>query len=90
MGAANSMVLKIKQVGTVSEALSACRLALTNGYNVHPCGSRGDRVSVGDFAVGLNAGQVRAGDHNRLLEIEDELGDSAAWMGMTAYKGWRH
>jgi len=74
LGAANSIVLKITQVGTVSEALAACRTALAGGFNVHPCGSRGDRVSIGDFAVGLNAGQVRAGDHNRLL----------------AYKGWRH
>jgi enolase len=89
MGAANSMVLKITQVGTVSEALAACRLALANGYNVHPCGSRGDRVSIGDFAVGLNAGQVRAGDHNRLLSIEDELGQSAVWPGKAAYKGDR-
>jgi enolase len=89
MGAANSMVLKITQVGTVSEALAACRVALTNGYNVHPCGSRGDQSSVGDFAVGLNAGQVRAGAHNRLLAIEDELGRSAVWQGKAAYKGWR-
>ena len=90
MGAANSMVLKITQVGTVSEALVACREALANGYNVHPCGSRGDRKSIGDFAVGLNAGQVRAAGHNRLMTIEEELGRSAAWMGKAAYKGWRH
>jgi enolase len=88
-GACNSMVLKISQVGTVSEALAACRVALANGYNVHPCGSRGDRDSIGDFAVGLNAGQVRAGDHNRLLAIEEELGSTAAWPGKAAYKGRR-
>jgi enolase len=86
-GACNSMVLKISQVGTVSEALAACRTALAAGYNVHPCGSRGDRDSIGDFAVGLNAGQVRAGDHNRLLAIEEELGASAVWPGKAAYKG---
>jgi len=89
MGAANSMVLKMTQVGTVSEALAACRVALANGYNVHPCGSRGDSDSIGDFAVGLNAGQVRAADHNRLLAIEEELGPSAVWLGKEAYKGWR-
>jgi len=88
-GAANSMVLKITQVGTVTEALEACRTALTNGYNVHPCGSRGDMDSIGDFAVGLNAGQVRAVDHNRLLEIEEGLGKAAVWPGKAAYKGWR-
>ena len=88
-GACNSIVLKISQVGTVSEALAACRVAQANGYNVHPCGSRGDRDSIGDFAVGLNAGQVRAGDHNRLLAIEEELGPTAVWLGKAAYKGRR-
>ncbi len=90
MGAASSMVLKITQVGTVSEALAACRLALAHGYNVHPCGSRGDRDSIGDFAVGLNAGQVRAAEHNRLLDIEEDLGRAAAWLGKDAYKGERN
>ncbi|MDI9546059.1 MAG: enolase C-terminal domain-like protein, partial [Chloroflexota bacterium] len=89
-GACNSMVVKITQVGTVSEALAACREALAHGYNVHPCGSRGDRDSVGDFAVGLNAGQVRAAGHNRLLDIEEDLGRAAAWMGKAAYKGVRN
>lgn len=88
-GAANSMVLKVTQVGTVSEALTACRLALSNGYNVHPCGSRGDQISIGDFAVGLNAGQARAADRNRLLDIERELGASAVWPGKAAYKTTR-
>jgi enolase len=90
VGAAQSMVLKITQVGTVSEALAACRLAQASGYNVHPCGSRGDQDNIGDFAVGLNAGQVRATDHNRLLDIEDELGASATWPGKAAYKGVRN
>ena len=90
MGAANSMVLKITQVGTVSEALAACRLAQASGYNVHPCGSRGDRDSIGDFSVGLNAGQLRAGSHNRMLAIEEELGPSAVWLGKAAYKGRRN
>jgi enolase len=39
--------------------------------------------------VGLNTGQVRAADHNRILEIEEELGLSAVWPGKAAYKGWR-
>jgi enolase len=90
IGAASSMVLKITQVGTVSEALAACRLAHQHGYNVHPCGSRGDRGSIGDFAVGLNAGQVRAADHNRLLGIEQQLGRAGVWLGRAAYKGERN
>ncbi len=89
LGAANSMVLKITQIGTVTEALDACRLAHRNGYNVHPCGSRGDSDSIGDFSVGLNAGQLRGGDRNRVLAIEEELGDRALWQGRDAYKGWR-
>ena len=90
LGACSSMVLKITQVGTVSEALAACRLAHQHGYNVHPCGSRGDRGSIGDFAVGLNAGQVRAADHNRLLQIEQQLGRAGVWLGRAAYKGERN
>jgi enolase len=89
-GAASSMVLKITQVGTVTEAMEACRTALANGYNVHPCGSRGDRDSIGDFSVGLNAGQVRGVNNNRLLEIEEQLGGAAIWLGKAAYKGWRN
>ncbi|MCJ7737073.1 MAG: hypothetical protein MUQ10_07130, partial [Anaerolineae bacterium] len=89
----NSMVLKITQVGTVSEALDASLECVRNGYNVHPCGSRGDASSVVDFSVGLNAGQVRAGGaeaqagYKRCLAIERELGDSAAWLGKAAYNG---
>ena len=70
--------------------MEACRLALTHGYNVHPCGSRGDQDSIGDFSVGLNAGQVRGEQRNRVLEIEDELGGTALWPGKAAFKGWRH
>jgi len=65
-------------------------IMMATGYNIHLCGSRGDQNSIGDFAMGLNAGQVRAGGHNRLLMIEEELGQSAAWLGKAAYKGWRH
>jgi enolase len=90
LGACNSMVLKISQVGTVSEALAACRLALSSGYNVHPCGSRGDKDSIGAFAVGLNAGQVRAEGFNQLVAIEEHLGKNAVWPGKAAFKGWRN
>ncbi len=75
------------KVGTVTEALEACRLALQNGYNVHPCGSRGDQDSVADLAVALNAGQVRAVSYNRLLTIEQELGSAAVWPGKALFQG---
>ncbi len=83
MGAANAMVLKIPQVGTVSEALEAVHLAQRNGWEVDPCGSRGDPSA--DLAVGLNCGDARA-DLNRLLSIEEELGSSAKFLGEAAYK----
>jgi len=68
----------------------AAAIVMACDYTIRPGGSRGDQNSIGDFAVGLNAGQVRAGGHNRLLMIEEELGQSAAWLGKAAYKGWRH
>jgi enolase len=86
-GAANSMVLKITQVGTVSEAMDAIDYCLRNGYNVHPCGSRGDRDSIADFALGLGAGQVRAFDWRRMLELEQMLGPAANWPGKDLFKG---
>ena len=89
-GAANSMVLKMPQVGTASEAFAACRLARANGYNIHPCGSRGDIDSIGDVAVGLNTGQIRGTNNNRMAAIEEELGANAVWLGKAAYNGWRN
>jgi enolase len=87
MGAANSMVLKITQVGTVSEALDAARFCHSHGYNVHPCGSRGDRDSIADFALALGAGQVRAFDWRRMRTLEEELGETRAWPGKALFKG---
>jgi enolase len=86
-GAANSMVLKITQVGTVSEALDAANYCLRHGYNVHPCGSRGDRDSIADFALALGAGQVRAFDWRRMKMLQDELGGTAIWPGKALFKG---
>jgi enolase len=87
MGAANSMVLKITQVGTVSEALDAARYCLNHGYNVHPCGSRGDRDSIADYALGLGAGQVRAFDWRRMRTLEEELGAAMIWPGVALFRG---
>jgi len=89
-GAANSMVLKMTQVGTVTEGLDAANCCLSNGYGVHPCGSRGDHASIADFAMGLGAGQVRSFDWRRMYAIEDELGDAAIWPGKKLFKGWRN
>ena len=86
-GAANSMVLKITQVGTVTEALDAANYCLTHGYNVHPCGSRGDRSTIADYAVGLSAGQVRGYDQRRMMAFEADLGSAAIWPGKALFKG---
>jgi len=83
LGAANSMVLKIPQIGTVSEAVDVAHLAQSNGYGVGPCGSRGDPSA--DFAVGLNTGQMR-GNLNRILQIERELGNAAKFLGRNSFK----
>jgi len=83
------MVLKITQVGTVTEALDAAQYALRHGYNVHPCGSRGDRRTIADYALGLGAGQVRAFDQRRMAAFEAELGSAAIWPGKALFKGRR-
>ncbi|NLT73412.1 MAG: phosphopyruvate hydratase [Chloroflexi bacterium] len=86
-GAANSMVLKITQVGTVTEALDAARYCQSHGYNVHPCGSRGDRRTIADYAVGLSAGQVRGYDQHRMMAFQADLGSAAIWPGKALFKG---
>lgn len=85
-GAANSMVIKITQVGTMSEALEAVEYCKRHNYNIHPCGSRGDWESICDIAVGLGAGQVRGFDWGRMRAIEQELGDDAVWPGKEFFK----
>lgn len=80
---ANAMVVKIPQIGTVSEAMNAVHLAQNSGYGVGPCSSRGDPSA--DLAVGLNTGQMR-GNLNRILQIEQELGDSAKFLGRESFK----
>lgn len=85
MGAGNAMVLKIPQVGTVSEAMDAVNLAQRYGYGIGPCSSRGFDAENGDFAVALNTGEIRGG-LNRLLEIEEELGSSAKFLGRASFR----
>ncbi len=89
VGAANSMVLKITQVGTMTEALEAIEFCRRHNYNIHPCGSRGDRSSIADVALGLGAGQVRAFDWRRMRELEEELGSEAIWPGKEFFKTGR-
>ncbi|MCW4037528.1 MAG: phosphopyruvate hydratase [Candidatus Bathyarchaeota archaeon] len=83
LGAANCMVLKIPQIGTVSEAMDAVQLMQRHDGAINPCASRGDPSA--ELAVGINAGQVR-GNANVLLQIERELGRTAKFLGREAYK----
>ncbi|MBK5110593.1 MAG: phosphopyruvate hydratase [Thermoleophilia bacterium] len=92
MGVANSILVKVNQIGTLSETLEAIRMATDAGYTVvisHRSGETED-TTIADLAVATSAGQIKTGapsrsdrvaKYNRLLRIEDELGDSARFGG---------
>ncbi len=96
-GAANSVLVKLNQIGTVSETLDAVRMAKGKDWGTvisHRSGETGDD-SIADLAVGTAAGQIKAGapargertaKYNRLLRIEEELGDKANFAGLDAYR----
>jgi enolase len=89
-GAANTVLLKVNQIGTISEAFEMVRLAYRNGYGVMPCDSRGEGPLIADYTVGLNAGHLREGGTgpvgNRFLQIEAELGSRAEFLGLKGLK----
>jgi enolase len=90
IGAANAVLLKVNQVGTISEAFEMTRLAHRHGYGVMPCGSRGEGADIADYAVGLITGHLREGGSgdtaNRLLQIEAELGPRAQFAGKSGLR----
>jgi enolase len=92
-GAANCVLLKVNQIGTISEALDMIQLAYRNGYGVMPCSSRGEGADIADYCVGINAGTVResgtGAPGNRFLQIEAELGNRAKFLGRKGLKGKR-
>lgn len=94
LGAANTVLLKVNQVGTITEALEMIQYAYKFGYAVMPSDSRGEGDSIGDYAVGINAGSIRESGigprGNRLLEIEQELGSQAKFIGARGLKGFRN
>lgn len=94
IGAANCMLLKVNQIGTISEAFNAVQLAYNNGYGVMPCASRGEGDDIADYSVGLGAGTVILGalgsTGDRFIEIENELGKSASFFGKDGFKGWKN
>ena len=93
-GAANTVLLKVNQVGSISEALEMVQYAYKFGYAVMPSDSRGEGESIADYAVGINAGSIRESAigprGNRFLEIEEELGSAAKFIGAKGLKGFRN
>lgn len=91
---ANAVLLKVNQVGSISEALEMIQYAYKFGYAVMPSDSRGEGESIADYAVGINAGSIRESAigprGNRFLEIERELGSSAKFIGAKGLKGFRN
>lgn len=91
MKAANAILLKVNQAGTLTEALDVADLALRSGYNVVVSERSGQSEDtwLADLVVGINAGQIKTGvtrgertaQYNRLLCIEEELGSSARYAG---------
>lgn len=92
----NSILIKLNQIGTVSETLEAVKMAHKAGYTAvtsHRSGETED-TTIADLAVALNTGQIKTGapsrservaKYNRLLRIEEELGKSAVYPGISAF-----
>lgn len=92
-GACNTVLLKVNQIGTISESLEMIQLANENNMGVMPCSSRGEGIAICDYCVGINAGTVRESGlgiyGNRFLEIEAELGSKARFAGKHGLRGSR-
>jgi len=95
-GVANSILIKVNQIGTVSETMDAIEMAYRAGYTAvisHRSGETED-TTIADIVVGLNAGQIKTGapsrtdrvcKYNQLLRIEEDLGDEAGYPGLEAF-----
>jgi enolase len=95
-GVANSILVKVNQIGTLTETIEAVRLAQESGYTAvmsHRSGETED-ATIADLAVALNTGQIKTGaparsdrvaKYNQLLRIEEELGDRAVYPGWDAF-----
>jgi len=95
-GAANALLMKVNQIGSLTEAIDTSKLALNNHYGVvtsHRSGETED-TTIADIAVALNCGQIKTGapcrgertaKYNRLLRIEEELGRKAQFCGAESF-----
>jgi len=96
MGVANSILIKVNQIGTLTETLDAIEMANRAGYTAivsHRSGETED-TTIADISVAVNAGQIKTGapsrtdrvaKYNQLLRIEEELGNAAIYPGMSAW-----
>ena len=96
LGAANSLLVKLNQIGTLTETLDAVTLAQRSGYTAvlsHRSGETED-TTIADLVVATNAGQIKTGaparservaKYNQLLRIEEELGEAAVYAGRSAF-----
>jgi len=96
MGVGNSILIKVNQIGTLTETLDAIEMAHKNGYTTvisHRSGETED-TTISDIAVAVNSGQIKTGSmsrtdriakYNQLLRIEEELGDSAVFLGKDTF-----
>jgi enolase len=94
--AANSILIKVNQIGSLTETIDAVNLATRNGFTSvmsHRSGETED-TTIADLAVALNTGQIKTGSasrsdriakYNQLLRIEEELGDSAIYPGKSLF-----
>jgi enolase len=97
-GIGNSILVKLNQIGTLTETLDTMRLATSHRYSAvisHRSGETED-VTIADLAVATNAGQIKTGaparsdrvaKYNQLLRLEEELGDQARFLGRTSLSG---
>jgi enolase len=95
-GLANSLLVKVNQIGSLSETLDAVSIAQRNGYTAvmsHRSGETED-ATIADLAVATNCGQIKTGSlarsdrlakYNQLIRIEEELGDAAVYAGAAAF-----
>ncbi len=96
MKAANSILVKVNQIGTITEAFDAIEMAMKAGYTAvvsHRSGETEDST-IADIVVGKNTGQIKTGStsrsdriakYNQLLRIEDDLDSSAVYAGRSAF-----
>jgi enolase len=98
---ANSILIKLNQIGTITETRRCIEMARANGYTAvisHRSGETDD-TTIADLAVATGVGQIKAGSvcrgeriakYNRILEIEHELGRAATYAGKSIYGRWKH